>query len=305
MIRRPPRSTLFPYTTLFRALVADFADRRFASLRVMLVEDDFGALFAEKLGRGLSDPGSCPRHDGDFVFEPHASTSQSLSHFAARKTREHLRVIERNDDVGLLPEPLVSVHALGEALHNPQRMVALDVAVLEAAVGHRHAARLSRLNHVGHRGAVVSAHPDSPEAGEYFIFVLEQAELLGGLEGQVGQDVIRDAQLARDMHLISRRVEVLHPAAAGDADLSFFEDRDAADGVGLKWRNQDAVNVRGRYAHAAERGFRRFFGTAQERSALAKRARPARVERSEEHTSELQSRPHLVCRLLLEKKKKT
>src|SRR5215813_15244133 len=28
------------------------------------------------------------------------------------------------------------------------------------------------------------------------------------------------------------------------------------------------------------------------------------VLRSEEHTSELQSRPHLVCRLLLEKKKK-
>src|SRR5690554_7363719 len=29
----------------------------------------------------------------------------------------------------------------------------------------------------------------------------------------------------------------------------------------------------------------------------------ARAARSEEHTSELQSRPHLVCRLLLEKKK--
>src|SRR5690554_7577787 len=29
-----------------------------------------------------------------------------------------------------------------------------------------------------------------------------------------------------------------------------------------------------------------------------------RHARSEEHTSELQSRPHLVCRLLLEKKKK-
>src|SRR3989442_12514369 len=39
-----------------------------------------------------------------------------------------------------------------------------------------------------------------------------------------------------------------------------------------------------------------------------RRARPARrcggADRSEEHTSELQSRPHLVCRLLLEKKKK-
>src|SRR5690554_7021815 len=32
-------------------------------------------------------------------------------------------------------------------------------------------------------------------------------------------------------------------------------------------------------------------------------AAPYTVKRSEEHTSELQSRPHLVCRLLLEKKK--
>src|SRR2546429_6977427 len=31
---------------------------------------------------------------------------------------------------------------------------------------------------------------------------------------------------------------------------------------------------------------------------------PVRLARSEEHTSELQSRLHLVCRLLLEKKKK-
>src|SRR3989442_6603148 len=31
----------------------------------------------------------------------------------------------------------------------------------------------------------------------------------------------------------------------------------------------------------------------------------AAIRRSEEHTSELQSRPHLVCRLLLEKKKTT
>src|SRR5687768_17981118 len=35
-----------------------------------------------------------------------------------------------------------------------------------------------------------------------------------------------------------------------------------------------------------------------------RRGRPRVVVRSEEHTSELQSRLHLVCRLLLEKKKK-
>src|SRR2546422_11502828 len=40
-------------------------------------------------------------------------------------------------------------------------------------------------------------------------------------------------------------------------------------------------------------------------ASAAEAARPTRREpRSEEHTSELQSRLHLVCRLLLEKKKK-
>src|SRR2546422_6263804 len=38
--------------------------------------------------------------------------------------------------------------------------------------------------------------------------------------------------------------------------------------------------------------------------ARSTRARGRRPSRSEEHTSELQSRLHLVCRLLLEKKKK-
>src|SRR2546429_6286844 len=36
---------------------------------------------------------------------------------------------------------------------------------------------------------------------------------------------------------------------------------------------------------------------------MIERRAPAGLDRSEEHTSELQSRLHLVCRLLLEKKK--
>src|SRR3989442_9167347 len=39
-------------------------------------------------------------------------------------------------------------------------------------------------------------------------------------------------------------------------------------------------------------------------SGVAKTLEALPDDRSEEHTSELQSRPHLVCRLLLEKKKK-
>src|SRR2546422_1290445 len=38
--------------------------------------------------------------------------------------------------------------------------------------------------------------------------------------------------------------------------------------------------------------------------AVARDIKPSPTKRSEEHTSELQSRLHLVCRLLLEKKKK-
>src|SRR5690554_7497102 len=40
------------------------------------------------------------------------------------------------------------------------------------------------------------------------------------------------------------------------------------------------------------------------RNAMVAEASDIAVCRSEEHTSELQSRPHLVCRLLLEKKNK-
>src|SRR5436305_6275870 len=57
--------------------------------------------------------------------------------------------------------------------------------------------------------------------------------------------------------------------------------------------------------HAERR--RRVLGLRTKRGPRAVGAPPGgsgHVKRSEEHTSELQSRPHLVCRLLLEKKNK-
>src|SRR5258707_11243400 len=51
---------------------------------------------------------------------------------------------------------------------------------------------------------------------------------------------------------------------------------------------------------------RRIDATGERACALgATRLLSPRITRSEEHTSELQSRQYLVCRLLLEKKKKT
>src|SRR2546429_4339312 len=58
--------------------------------------------------------------------------------------------------------------------------------------------------------------------------------------------------------------------------------------------------------HHERRPGRRAYGGKSSRSGHRRRARRGEGRpRSEEHTSELQSRLHLVCRLLLEKKKTT
>src|SRR2546426_4929194 len=56
------------------------------------------------------------------------------------------------------------------------------------------------------------------------------------------------------------------------------------------------------FEHRNQAGEERLFGQARPRRVLARRV--IHGERSEEHTSELQSPCNLVCRLLLEKKKK-
>src|SRR5947208_10078077 len=64
------------------------------------------------------------------------------------------------------------------------------------------------------------------------------------------------------------------------------------------FRSARAPPAAGANRGGGERGGRR----GEDRRSLRHRARGR--ERSEEHTSELQSPDHLVCRLLLEKKKK-
>src|SRR3989442_2658536 len=71
-----------------------------------------------------------------------------------------------------------------------------------------------------------------------------------------------------------------------------------------RWWNSKG---RMRLCHSTNTNGRRAFCSAHRCSAPRTRMRQVAAPstcRSEEHTSELQSRPHLVCRLLLEKKKK-
>src|SRR5258706_9978110 len=72
MIRRPPRSTLFPYTTLFRSVVVNSATVRAIKPHV-LSKSDFFAL-AEGRGR---------KHFGQ-RSEEHTSELQSLTNLVCR-----------------------------------------------------------------------------------------------------------------------------------------------------------------------------------------------------------------------------
>src|SRR5205814_8468727 len=70
---------------------------------------------------------------------------------------------------------------------------------------------------------------------------------------------------------------------------------------------QGAGRGRGRPPHVwvAAHSFAQSLQSVEERLCLPDFLFPKRRSRSEEHTSELQSLRHLVCRLLLEKKKNT
>src|SRR2546429_4634076 len=90
MIRRPPRSTLFPYTTLFRSDIAELAATCLVSegVRVTLVANRTYELFGDRLGALVG----AIRHRS----EEHTSELQSRLHLVCRlllekKKKIHIR----------------------------------------------------------------------------------------------------------------------------------------------------------------------------------------------------------------------
>src|SRR5258705_4302475 len=88
MIRRPPRSTLFPYTTLFRSLVVAEVEVRFGSI----VSDKNFAVLIRAHGARIHVQVRVTFLDGDFEAatfeetrsEEHTSELQSLRHLVCR-----------------------------------------------------------------------------------------------------------------------------------------------------------------------------------------------------------------------------
>src|SRR3712207_8015513 len=82
MIRRPPRSTLFPYTTLFRSLRTRPAGR-YPAKRSFAATTAVGLLLSAAAA-AHSSAASSQRFDGPFRSEEHTSELQSRQYLVCR-----------------------------------------------------------------------------------------------------------------------------------------------------------------------------------------------------------------------------
>src|SRR2546429_2594197 len=76
MIRRPPRSTLFPYTTLFRSMLACGMIGRWGAAMM--------PVRGQNNVQGASDMGAIPFVYTDYRSEEHTSELQSRLHLVCR-----------------------------------------------------------------------------------------------------------------------------------------------------------------------------------------------------------------------------
>src|SRR5256885_7777540 len=82
MIRRPPRSTLFPYTTLFRSFFSLFAGKACKQAHVVLLYRDFSAARLELTLDAMFVQRE--RRRGSFRSEEHTSELQSPCNLVCR-----------------------------------------------------------------------------------------------------------------------------------------------------------------------------------------------------------------------------
>src|SRR2546425_7354903 len=93
MIRRPPRSTLFPYTTLFRSNAAASGRSVFVPERPPLVDG------VRVSGHDALDPET---NDGAYIrSEEHTSELQSLAYLVCRLLLEKKKKIRHSEDTAI------------------------------------------------------------------------------------------------------------------------------------------------------------------------------------------------------------
>src|SRR3712207_8265580 len=99
MIRRPPRSTLLPYTTLFRSELEAAGEGEVLRLSQddvlapVGVEDDLGALEGRDVVREAADPNRLGSHEAVARSEEHTSELQSRQYLVCRLLLEKKKLV--------------------------------------------------------------------------------------------------------------------------------------------------------------------------------------------------------------------
>src|SRR3989449_4769472 len=283
MIRRPPRSTLFPYTTLFRSrrgVVVRFAGAFQRSQRGPQRTGSHGGSGA----RG-SRHGSARRRgaDGSAHYERYANDAPKArcrrdECIVAARVADHERVEKRDTGRG--------GDAHGTAESSPGRSRAERHAHGATECGQHVAERVERFDlHFRVDGA----------AGGDIAGLNQKGQHAGWAAAQGAAPFPRDVGSDRGARTGTRA----RPAQCGDQ-----HDRPGTHAAGHSpclARVPVCTRFPGWWSRVVNAG------PSASRSCRWARSRliHTTLSRSEEHTSELQSRLHLVCRLLLEKKKKT
>src|SRR3712207_7953142 len=102
MIRRPPRSTLFPYTTLFRSSSCP-AFRDWAIDQVAALDPDVVVVGGRGLFNVVPDDGRAPEQawsDGVQRSEEHTSELQSRQYLVCRLLLEKKHRITQHEQIG-------------------------------------------------------------------------------------------------------------------------------------------------------------------------------------------------------------
>src|SRR2546427_4883414 len=265
MIRRPPRSTLFPYTTLFRSVPAP--RRR----RVMTVRRAVKSLLEAGLVHGgLAKLGRVRRRGHTLVLTYHNIVPERSPPFGDRSLH--------------LPRPLF-VRQL-EQLLRTHAVVPLEDVLAPARPSHR--PRVAITFDDAYRGATVMGVEELTKRGLPATLFVVPAFVGGG-------PFWWDAVARPDGEGVDRglREHALRALAGKDGQVREWA---AAHRLRLAPVPEWALVASEQELHAA---------TRHPGITLASHTwTHPNLVRSEEHTSELQSQSNLVCRLLLEKKKK-
>src|SRR3712207_7484322 len=88
MIRRPPRSTLFPYTTLFRSIAAQYIAKNYKGKNIAILNDKttYGKGLADETKKALNKIGRATR-----LNSSHANISYAV--FCLKKKHDHARLL--------------------------------------------------------------------------------------------------------------------------------------------------------------------------------------------------------------------